>query len=74
MIISCFANDVKLAYIYIRGEMVDGAKILNNALKEARAKGFLGKNILGSGYELEMHVHRGAGADRKSTRLNSSHG
>ncbi len=62
MIISCFANDVKLAYIYIRGEMPEGAKILNRALKEARAKGFLGKNILGSGYDLEIHVHRGAGA------------
>src|SRR5579863_167146 len=62
MVISCFANDAHLAYIYIRGEMVDGAKILNQALKEARAKGFLGKNILGSGYDLEIHVHRGAGA------------
>src|SRR3954469_22449678 len=62
MIISCFANDVHLAYIYIRGEFVDGAKILNRALKEARAKNFLGKNILGSGYDLEIHVHRGAGA------------
>src|SRR6188768_594965 len=62
MIISCFANDVKLAYIYIRGEMPEGARILNGALKEARAKGFLGKNILGSGYDLEIHVHRGAGA------------
>lgn len=62
MIISCFANDVKLAYIYIRGEMPIGAKLLTTALKEARAKGFLGKNILGSGYDLEIHVHRGAGA------------
>ncbi len=62
MIISCFANDVKLAYIYIRGEMPEGARILNRALKEVRAKGFLGKNILGSGFDLEMHVHRGAGA------------
>src|ERR1700723_1430473 len=62
MAISCFANDVHLAYIYIRGEMVDGAKILNEALKEARAKNFLGKNILVSGYDLEIHVHRGAGA------------
>jgi len=61
-IISCFANDVKLAYIYIRGEMPKGAKLLNKALKEARAKNFLGKNILGSGYDLEIHVHRGAGA------------
>ena len=62
MIISCFANDVKLAYIYIRGEMPEGAKILNRALKEARAKNFLGKNILGTGYDLEIYVHRGAGA------------
>jgi NADH-quinone oxidoreductase subunit F len=62
MIISCFANDVKLAYIYIRGEMPKGAKILNQALKEARAKNLLGKNILGTGYDLEIHVHRGAGA------------
>ena len=62
MIIACYANDVHLAYIYIRGEFVDGAKILNRALAEARAKNFLGKNILGSGYDLEIHVHRGAGA------------
>jgi NADH-quinone oxidoreductase subunit F len=62
MIISCFANDAHLAYIYIRGEMPDGAKLLNKALAEARAKNFLGKNILGSGYNLEIYVHRGAGA------------
>ena len=62
MIISCFANDVRLAYIYIRGEMTDGARLLNRALTEARARNFLGKNILGSGYDLEIHVHRGAGA------------
>jgi NADH-quinone oxidoreductase subunit F len=62
MIISCFANDVHLAYIYIRGEMPDGAKLLYKCLQEARAKNFLGKNILGSGYDLEIYVHRGAGA------------
>ena len=62
MAIACYANDVHLAYIYIRGEFTDGAKILNRALAEARAKNFLGKNILGSGYALEIHVHRGAGA------------
>jgi NADH-quinone oxidoreductase subunit F len=61
-IISCFANDVHLAYIYIRGEFIGGAKILNRAIKEAKAKKILGKNILGTGYDLEMHVHRGAGA------------
>jgi NADH-quinone oxidoreductase subunit F len=62
MIISAYANDVKLAYIYIRGEFVEGAKILNKALDEARKKNLLGKDILGSGYDLEIHVHRGAGA------------
>ena len=62
MILSCFANDVHLAYLYIRGEFVEGAKILNRALAEARANGFLGKNILGTGYDLEVYVHRGAGA------------
>ena len=61
-IIACFANDVHLAYIYIRGEMPEGAKLLNKALAEARAKNFLGKNILGSSYDLEIHIHRGAGA------------
>jgi NADH-quinone oxidoreductase subunit F len=62
MIISCFANDVHLAYIYIRGEFIEGAKILNRAIKEAKAKKILGKNILGTGYDLEIYVHRGAGA------------
>src|SRR3954469_20628803 len=62
MIISCFANDVHLAYIYIRGEFPEGARILNRALAEARSKGFLGKKILGSAYDLEIYVHRGAGA------------
>src|SRR5438876_880904 len=62
MILSCWANDVKLAYIYIRGEFVEGARILNRALKEAREKNFLGKSILRSGYDLDLWVHRGAGA------------
>src|SRR5204863_8008672 len=62
MMISCIANDVHLAYICIRGEFPEGARILNRALAEARAKNFLGKNILGSGYDLEIYVHRGAGA------------
>jgi len=62
MIISCYANDVHLAYIYIRGEFMEGARILNQALQEARDRNFLGRNILGKGYDLEIHVHRGAGA------------
>src|SRR6185503_15119943 len=59
---SCWANDVKLAYIYIRGEFVEGAKILQRAIREARDKNFLGRNILGSSCGLELYVHRGAGA------------
>src|SRR5207249_11384602 len=62
MIISCYAVGAKLAYIYIRGEFPEGAEILEKALAEARAKRFLGKNILRSGYDLEIYVHRGAGA------------
>ena len=62
MIISCWANHVNLAYIYIRGEFTEGAKILNQALQEARKKGYLGKDIFDSGYDLDIHIHRGAGA------------
>jgi NADH-quinone oxidoreductase subunit F len=62
MIISCYANDVHLAYIYIRGEMPDGARLLQRALAEARSANYLGKNILGKGYDLEIYIHRGAGA------------
>jgi NADH-quinone oxidoreductase subunit F len=62
MIIACYANNAHLAYIYIRGEFVLGAKILETALAEAKAKGFLGKGIGGTGYDLEIYVHRGAGA------------
>src|SRR6476469_2310594 len=62
IIISCFAVDARLAYIYIRGEFPEGAIILEKALAEARKAGFLGKNILGSGFDLEIYVHRGAGA------------
>jgi len=62
MILSCWANDVKLAYIYIRGEFVQGARILQRAIREARDKNFLGRNILGSGCDLDIYLHRGAGA------------
>ena len=62
MIIACWANHVNLAYIYIRGEFTEGAKILNQALSQAHKQGYLGKNILGSGHDLEIYIHRGAGA------------
>jgi len=61
-ILSAYALKCRAAYIYIRGEFYLGARVLNQALEEAYAKGFLGENILGSGYALELTVHRGAGA------------
>ena len=62
MIVSSYAIKCRTAYIYIRGEFYLGARILNEAVAEAYAKGFLGENILGSGYSLDLTVHRGAGA------------
>jgi NADH-quinone oxidoreductase subunit F len=61
-IISAYALDCHLAFIYIRGEFVHPARLLNKVVDEAYAKGYLGKNILGSGYDLDLVVHRGAGA------------
>jgi NADH-quinone oxidoreductase subunit F len=62
MIISSFALGAKLSYIYIRGEMMVQFHILQNAIDEAYAAGLLGKNILNSGFDLDLHVHCGGGA------------
>src|SRR4029453_11997116 len=62
VIISSFAIKCPLAYIYIRGEMALGYERLWEAVREAEAKGFLGKNILGTGFDLQVVIHRGAGA------------
>jgi NADH-quinone oxidoreductase subunit F len=51
-----------VAYIYIRGEFIRGAQITQKALDDAYRAGFLGKDILGSGFGLSVFVHRGAGA------------
>jgi len=60
--ISCFALSARTAYIYIRGEFPEGAKILERAIEEAHEHNFLGKNILGSGFDVDVYIHRGAGA------------
>lgn len=62
MAIAAYALNVHLAYIYIRCEFPKAAEIVTKALAEAREKGFLGKNILGSGFDVDMHVHQGAAA------------
>ncbi len=61
-IISCFAVRANLAFIYIRGEFGWLIDRVQEAVDEAYAAGYLGKNILGSGYDLDMIVHKGAGA------------
>jgi len=60
--IASYAIGAHTAYIYIRGEFVRETEILAKAISEARRKRYLGSDILGSGYELEIHIHRGAGA------------
>ena len=62
MIVSSFALESKTAYIYVRGEFKYIIGILNGAIREAYDHGFLGKNICGSSYSLDIFVHSGAGA------------
>ena len=62
MITSSYALGANLSYIYIRGEYMWIYKILEYAIAEAKAAGWLGKNILGSGYDLELYVQIGGGA------------
>ncbi len=61
-LIACYAIASKVAYIYIRGEFYHVQEVLERELAKARAAGFIGKNIFGSGFDCEIYVHRGAGA------------
>ncbi len=62
LIVSSYALGSNTTYIYIRGEYKWIVGILEKAIAEAKKAGFLGKNILGKGYDLEIYVQRGAGA------------
>ena len=62
IILSCFAIECHTAFFYIRGEFQRGLRIFAKAIEEATARGYLGKNILGSGFDLEVIPYRGAGA------------
>lgn len=62
MITSSYALGANTCYIYIRGEYFYVSRILETAIEEAYANGWLGKNILGTGYNLDMFVQVGAGA------------
>jgi len=62
MVIGAFAIGAHEGYIYIRGEYTREAVLLNKAIQEAYEAGYLGKNILNSGFDFHLTVHRGAGA------------
>jgi NADH-quinone oxidoreductase subunit F len=61
-LIGCYAIGSKAAYIYIRGEFYHLFPAMEKAIADARKAGYLGKNILGSGFDCEVYLHRGAGA------------
>jgi len=62
MTIASLATDSEVGYVYIRGEFIDAARSLRNAIDEAYAKGYLGRNICGSGKSFDLHIHLGAGS------------
>jgi NADH-quinone oxidoreductase subunit F len=77
IILASYAIGANQAFIYCRGEFFEANRILRRAVQEAKTKGFLGKNILGSNFSLEIVVHPGAGAyiaGEETAQLNSLEG
>jgi len=77
MIVSGYAIHASRGYIFLRGEYVLAAERLNKAVAEAKAAGYLGQNILGSGWDFELFVHTGAGryiCGEETALLNSLEG
>ncbi len=75
--LSAYGLEVNHAFIYVRGEYPKSARRIERALAEARGEGYLGKDILGSGYDLEITLHLGAGAyicGEETAMLNSIEG
>lgn len=62
IVLTCYAVGIHTAFIYIRGEYEAIARRLEDAVDEARQKGFLGANVFGTGFDLDVLVHRGAGS------------
>ena len=61
-LIGCWAIGAKVAYIYIRGEFYHVQRIMEAELAKAYAQGYVGKNIMGTGFDCDIVIHRGAGA------------
>lgn len=76
-LIAAYAMGVSISYIYVRGEYGKWIKMIDKALQDAYAKGYIGQNILASGFSTEVIVHRGAGAyicGEESALMNSIEG
>jgi NADH-quinone oxidoreductase subunit F len=77
MIMAGFAIGARCGYVYIRGEFFKEARILEQAIQEARDRGYLAKNILGKNFDFDIYVYRGAGAyicGEETALLNSLEG
>jgi NADH-quinone oxidoreductase subunit F len=77
IIVTCYACRIETGYIYLRGEFQHASDLMDRAIEEAYAKGYLGKNIMGSGSNLDLYTHLGAGAyicGEESALLNSLEG
>lgn len=77
VLIACYAMGIKAAYVYIRGEYYRWINIMEEKVREAYAKGYIGKNIMGTGFSTEIFIHRGAGAyicGEESALMNSIEG
>jgi NADH-quinone oxidoreductase subunit F len=76
-IIACYAMGITTAYIYIRGEYGKWIKMLQKAIDDAYANGFIGENILEKNFSTQIYIHRGAGAyicGEESSLMNSIEG
>ncbi|HEX6223034.1 MAG TPA: NADH-quinone oxidoreductase subunit NuoF [Chryseolinea sp.] len=77
MILAAYAIQADISYVYLRWAYKTAEKSINTAISEAYAAGYLGKNILGSGYDLDMHLHTGVGrymCGEETALLNSLEG
>lgn len=76
-LIAAYAMGIRTIYLYVRGEYNKWIKMVQKAVDDAYAKGYIGKNILGSGFSVDFYVHRGAGAyicGEESALMNSLEG
>jgi NADH-quinone oxidoreductase subunit F len=76
-VIAAYAMGIATVYLYIRGEYITWIRMMQKAVDDAYAAGFLGKNILGSGFSTDLFIHRGAGAyicGEESSLMNSLEG